>query len=293
MTKPIVVAMEASASSIEALEEALPIARRRGAEIVMVHATPLPGDENGEYDMISPGVLAGYHSLLKSKLAKTRTEIAEIRQRYLGRGVEISLSLLADVAEKAVATVAEEVDAAFIVVGSKRERGVSRFLLGSVAERVSRFTDRDVLVARGTVENGVYNNVLVAVDFSATSDKAFQRALELTAEGGKITLFHCVQLPPAVAGFVSTDVIAAMQGPVAERLKETAAAGRQRNLDVSVVIEGGYPPEKLREQAQSADLVVMGSHGRRGFRRFLLGSVAEKTIRHAPCSVYIARADPN
>jgi len=293
MAKPIVVAMDLSKPSLTALEEAIPIARRRGAEVVLVHATPMPGND-GSYEWVNPGIVERYREMLKDDLSKTRDLLGEIRERHAGQGAEISVTLASGDAENAISEAAEELDADLIVVGSHGREGLDRFLLGSVAERISRFTKRDVLVARGDHPRGDYKKILVPSDFSKTADRAYDVALSLAAEGGDITLLHCVEVPPAVAGFMTGQVLVDMQAATSKIGEELASAGRARGFNVTVEIAVGYPPTQIREHAGGHDLVVMGSHGRRGFRRFILGSVAEKTIRHAPCSVYIARAaEPN
>ncbi len=283
--------MDLSEPSRLALEEALPIARRRGADIVLVHATPMPETDTA-YEWVNPGIVERYREMLKEDLAKTRSVLSEIRGRHLGQGVEISTSLVSGDAERAIADAAESVDAQLMVVGSHGRSSLDRFLIGSVAERVSRFTNRDVLVARGEKAAGGYKKILVATDFSETAGRAFDAAMSLAATNAAMTILHCVEIPAPVVGFYTGELQVELEASSAKRAESLAVAARAKGISVDVEIFTGYPPSHIRELASGHDVVVMGSHGRRGVRRFLLGSVAEKTIRHAPCSVYLARAVP-
>jgi nucleotide-binding universal stress UspA family protein len=74
-------------------------------------------------------------------------------------------------------------------------------------------------------------------------------------------------------------------------VEETAQRLRAAGLNVSTVVEEGDPKTNIIDHAAHwhADLIVLGSHGRKGIDRFLLGSVSEAVVRHAPCSVEIVR----
>ncbi len=285
---PIVVGVDGSEASIQALEEALPIAHRRGAEIVMVSATPNPDHGTG-IEWLSPGAAAGYRDLLTSQLTQSRQELADIRDRFKGEGARISLSFASGDAERALAEVAESCGAELIVVGPKGKGRVDRFLLGSVAERVSRYTSCDVLVARGSGRPSGYSDIVVTTDFFPAAEGALEKALDLAFEKARVRIYHCVSIPPSVEQFATSEVIAEMEHVTVARLEEVAEAVRQRGFDAHAVFGFGYPPEKIRDEIDDADLVVVGSRGRKGVWRFLLGSVAEKIVRHAPCSVYVSR----
>ena len=111
--------------------------------------------------------------------------------------------------------------------------------------------------------------------------------------------------PPPAAGMVLGDVyadaastsIVEVQKSQQRRAGDTAeaAASEIRRANPSLPVEpiglSGDPRNVIIEQASdwNADLIVLGSHGRAGLRRWLLGSVAESVVRHAPCSVQVAR----
>jgi len=143
-----------------------------------------------------------------------------------------------------------------------------------------------------------YRTILVPYDFSAYATEAVEVALDLGKRfDAKVHLVHVVQTPiygaahldPAVPIAVPNlrDSLSQALGDVA-----TAAEGRIERPVGARVVEGANVAEAICEAAVelSADLVVMGTHGRSGLAHLLLGSVTERTLRCAPCPVLTVRA---
>jgi nucleotide-binding universal stress UspA family protein len=184
----------------------------------------------------------------------------------------------------------KQLDADLSITGTHGRSGLSRFLMGSVAERVVRHYHRNVMVARpGAEHKRAFERILVPTDFSPDAEDALRLALVLIAPGGTIELFHAWDTPPELA--------LEWTGPILDELAEDAnQAGeellkRYQSSERTIVFEsvraGAVTGIEQRLHEREYDLVVMGSHGRRGIKRFLLGSVAEKIVRHAPCSVIV------
>lgn len=147
----------------------------------------------------------------------------------------------------------------------------------------------------------LYKRILVAIDGSSTSDKALDEGIRLAQSGGaSLCLLHVVDELSYVNGFESAmnymNEIVPLMREAGEKL---LAHGRQKALDKGVaadsvlVIGGpGRVSEHVNEQAglANADLIVVGSHGRRGVGRVLLGSDAEQIVRQARLPVLIVRA---
>jgi len=137
--------------------------------------------------------------------------------------------------------------------------------------------------------------ILCPVDFSEGSRHAMDVALALAkASGAELRAVHVLQPVPALVTF--TDPLAQIPGPWAAEDIETVrkdlsafvvAEGRGTGVRAeSVCLQGNTAREILRDaEAVPADLIVLGTHGRSGFTRLLLGSVTEKVLRHAPCAV--------
>jgi nucleotide-binding universal stress UspA family protein len=201
-------------------------------------------------------------------------------------------------ADTALADTARELNADLIVVGSHGRTGVARVLLGSVGEKTVRFASASVLVARGDggVAEGGFRRIVVGTDFSALADGAIARALEVATTGADVHLVHAWHVPPAI-GPETVVAMAELRDALAEdaerRAGELRRAWKGRGREVRFHVETVEAPAQQalveRAEALGADLIVVGSHGRRGVRRLVLGSVAETTARHAPCSVLVAR----
>lgn len=137
--------------------------------------------------------------------------------------------------------------------------------------------------------------ILVAHDFSATSEAALHYALTLaTRFEAIVTVVHAYDIPSMGAPEVlvlATDWLSQITAVARESLDAVVARARKSGVNVDSQLREGSPWREVNEVAQAlhADLIVVGSHGRRGLPRALLGSVAEKVVRTAPCPVLVVR----
>ena len=137
--------------------------------------------------------------------------------------------------------------------------------------------------------------ILVATDFSPDADEALSWAADLgTRFGARVTVVHVMEplapgLPAGytVAGLPERSVIAAELSQHLDRIARTMQAEQGRAVDQELL--SGSPPAAIVKLAGEGrfDLVIVGSHGRTGLKRVLMGSVAERVMRHAPCPVLI------
>jgi nucleotide-binding universal stress UspA family protein len=135
---------------------------------------------------------------------------------------------------------------------------------------------------------GSFKNILVPIDFQSGSDRALDHALAFAPRfEANVTLVHAYSLqPPAYAPGVawpSVDFADAAQ----RALDASVRAAKERYPRVEGILVRGEPWEVILATAKdrAADLIVMGTHGRRGIPRLLIGSVAEKVVRLAPIPV--------
>ncbi len=137
--------------------------------------------------------------------------------------------------------------------------------------------------------------VLLATDLSAASARATEQALELAgrleAELLAVSVIDpgSLRLPGGRFG-TRVDQVRAQREAVAQDL---VARGRRIGVQVNFLIWEGEPGESIVEaaNAEHADLIVVGSHGRGTVGRFLIGSVSDHVVRHAPCPVLVVRQD--
>lgn len=281
----IAVGVDFSEESMVALEQAMAIARHCGADIVMIHTGEVYGRADFELEGKVLAAAERYREILERRHQRARDAIEQLRERHLGQGVEIGQLLVSGFADEVLPEAARDAGAELLVVGTHGRTGIKRFLLGSVAERVTRLADCDVLIARAA-STGPFKNVLVPSDFSPQSARALEAAAAIADRSAAITVLHCSdardfqELPEHVA----SEIDAVIEARAARLTGPHEGAGQS----IRFIHRRGAPAEQIRAIADRFDLICMGSHGRRGVRRMLLGSIAELTVRHAPCSVYVA-----
>jgi len=142
---------------------------------------------------------------------------------------------------------------------------------------------------------GVVSRILAATDFSAASAPAVEQAVRIArSEGAELTLVHVYE-PPGAASFGSyvaspglyDEIEHALRAGAEKSLAPLVEAARKEGVPTSGLVLRGIAHSGITEAAAKirADLIVIGTHGRSGFFRFLLGSVAQKVIAAAPCPV--------
>jgi nucleotide-binding universal stress UspA family protein len=141
-----------------------------------------------------------------------------------------------------------------------------------------------------------FRRILHATDFSRASGPAFAAALALAREAGaSLRLVHVV--PPRGPAVGKDYMALETYHAVARREAETglaamvARAARAGVRAQSVLVEGVPATEIVREARKSrANVIVLGTHGRGGFSRFFVGSVAQRVLQFAPCMVLTVRS---
>lgn len=144
------------------------------------------------------------------------------------------------------------------------------------------------------------SSILVPTDFSAASELALDYAITLADRfGASVHLLHVVEDPfaagvlgPEVYIGASTSVRDKLIDQAADRLARLVAPADRVRLQVTSEVRVGFPAASICEVADGrrCDLIVMGTHGRTGMAHLLLGSVAEKVVRQAPCPVMTLRS---
>lgn len=216
------------------------------------------------------------------------------RLAHLAPTVE-SLTARGDPAQTIV-RIADEAEVDLIVMGA---RGDERdFFMGSVSEKVVALGDTDVLVVRRcekkSEELARSFDALVAVDGSQGSDAGIDAFVDkLRADTATIRLIHVVDsLPPLLEVGSPEGFFSAPRERHARLVLDKAREHlRRRGLSADCDWRLGSPASQILECAREtgSDLIVVGSHGQSRLRGWILGSITQRILRHAPCSVLCAR----
>jgi nucleotide-binding universal stress UspA family protein len=287
--RKILVGTDFSASAERALDTALALAAPTLAEVHLIHALEMIAAPPSPYTVAIP------EDVIRAAREGGRRKLDAAQRKVEARGLATS-AVLGDVpAAPAIAARARELGADLVVVGSHGHTGVKRFLLGSVAEHTVKESTIPVLTVRGEGRAEAPRTIVVGTDFSARAERAVAIAAEWArAFGAQLHLVHAIPfVPPLFAPYdVTVPGTLIDESYVAAGKKLAAIAEQLAGVDAHVSVLSAAPHDALDTIAKHlhADLIVTGSRDLRGVKHALLGSVAERTLRHAPCSVLTVKA---
>ena len=293
-TQPVLIATDLTADSEPALVRGRAHADAIGAPWIVCHVIP---------DVLRHHPLAPRRDENDLALAGGLTkQAADLATEQVGRVLGASpddyrVLIETGNAEDEIVRIAEAEAAVLVVLGAKPRRGAE---LGRVAERVVRYVHTSVLVARPGNATG---KILVGTDFTEASLPAVRFAAMLVEKtGADGTLLHVMQMPSAAAAALGSVATALGSGWVppspmtTAKLEELGSAtldglAKEHGFAHAEQVEGEDAADVLlgRASALGAEMIVMGSRGRSGLSRLVLGSTAEKVIRKADTSVLVVR----
>jgi len=223
--------------------------------------------------------------------------VSSVADRAAEAGIEATTAVLGgeDPIHRTVLTYADEQGVDAIVMGTHGRTGVGRLLIGSVTEQLLRESTVPVVTVREkTTVEWPFEDVLVPIDGSASAHAALSEAIELAKQtDAAVHLVHVVD-----TGLVTGDVDGGLVLEALEEAGEQAldiASDRVAQSAVTTVeasVVSGSPSTAICAYADERDVdaIVMGTHGRTGVERVLLGSVAEGVIRRSELPVFAIKA---
>ncbi len=290
----IVCAVDGSDASKTAAKWAANTAVKRGIPLRLVSSYSMPQFLYAE-GMVPPQEL--YEDLEAETLEKIE-EAKKVAIDYMP-DVDVShqieegspIDMLLDLSEQCT----------MIVMGSRGLGGLSGMVMGSVSAAVVSHASCPVVVVRednAVTEETKYGPVVVGVDGSGVSQKAIENAFkEAQARGAELIAVHTwmdMQVQASLAGLSA----AQQQWQVVEDeqnalLGQRLAGWSERFPDVKVtkVVTRDRPVRALADASEGAQLLVVGSHGRGGFKGMLLGSTSRALLQAAPCPMMVVRPD--
>lgn len=274
LTNNILVAVDFRESSENIIHSATEVAKKIGSKITLIHI--LPKDIENEK----------VGSLVRKAAEE---ELEKISNHLKNKGVELSNSFLkfGTYSEQIIAT-SEAIEASLIILGSGEKLKKDTFQLGTTAGKVIRKSGKPVLIIKKGQELNDIKNIICPVDFSEESSNALNNAIEVSR------LFNAKLIVLSAYNVFNQTITKIDPAEVNRQRKleqeiELKRFLRGRNLEgVDYVLEipGGNPAEEILKAIEkyNADLLLMGTTGKTGLSKILLGSVAERVTKEVLCS---------
>lgn len=301
MYKRILIPIDGSLCSEHTLRWGLQFAKALTAEVTFLHVLENP--LSSTYSL--PGG-ASYAAELRQDLQEAGTASLEnAKLRAKDAGVTCDAFMRED-DHPARAILHAEAAYHLTLMGTHSRRGLDRLFLGSVTEAVLRRSDKPHLILRCPAEdtsapvatgNPTFEQFLLPIDGSACSDRATEEGLGLAKVlGAKVTFLHALE-PPVTVYTMSGSMV--YEPSIREDLRKVAQASLEKaqrraselGVEAAVrLVDADIRAETTILAAEGAsDLTVMGTHGRRGFNRALLGSVTEGVLRQSSAPHLVVR----
>ncbi|HET9701388.1 MAG TPA: TSUP family transporter [Burkholderiales bacterium] len=268
----VLLATDGSEFSAGATRVALEMSKKCNAELTTMSMVLIGADAEGnpveileKAEAEAQEVLARVKAEAAQRGQDTRTELRQGSQPY-----------------KEIVRLADDRRADVIVMGRRGRRGLARMMVGESTRNVIGYADCSVLVVPKAAV--VWSRrILLAIDGSRHSDMAAVVASELARK---------CNLPVAVISVLRPQFDEARRAEGKAAVERVRAALERDGVSVEAAVLEGDPAEQITGYAsgQDADLIVLGSHGRTGLGRLLLGSVTEKVIGQADCPVMAVKA---
>jgi nucleotide-binding universal stress UspA family protein len=238
---------------------------------------------------------------LTHRLNEATEQLADFKQRALHRGIAVSTRIVTGIPSEEINAAAQAEDSDLIIVGTRGKTGLAHVLLGSTAERVIRTAPCPVLAVHmskdaSASDRGVrLERILLPIDFSDCSLDALEYAV-LVAKQAKASIDLLHVLEPVTYGLDFTlshaEERLQQRETLTKRLEDLSSALAVTGVTVKSHLRGGVPVDTILDNVRSLqiDLVIMGTHGRRGLSHMMAGSVAEAVLRRATCAILTVRS---
>ncbi len=268
----ILVATDASPLSADAIKIAIAMCVKSGAHLYPFNMVLT----NPEYEAMAP-------ELVEKAAEDAKTHLESIVAEAARHGV-VSTPVMrsGDRPDVEIVAAAEEINADLIVMGQQGRRGLARMMIGDATLRVIGAATCSVLsVPEGAVM--WQNRILLGTDGSRFADAAAVSAAKIA---------HCCVAPITVVSALVPSHSKQRQQEGREAVERTITELKQDRLDAEGIALPGEADDVIINLAKEkgVDLIVVGTHGRTGFGKVLLGSVSERVIGKANCAVLVVKA---
>jgi len=295
--KRILFATDFSPWAKRAEDYAWSLARSWRASLTVLSVAEFPPGLNPDY--------AVNQQYLAELLKQASSQLVDLTVRAGQRGIAVTTRVATGIPSEEVIAAARAEDSDLIVVGTRGKTGLAHILLGSTAERVIRGAPCPVLTVRmepPDVEDNAslskpitLRKILVPVDFSECSLDALEYAVVVAQQAKASLMLLHVSEPPSYGLDFTIGQSKARRSEVStwtKRLEELVSSHQPSHVPMESQLRGGVPADSILDSARTllCDLIVIGTHGRRGISHAISGSVAEAVLRKALCPVIAVRS---
>jgi len=271
-----------------AIREAIKLAKTCSSKLFAIYVI----ETNPEYETIAP-------QLVEKAEKEARQHLEAVKERASKEGVDCEI--IARQGEDPFKYIVEEASknqVSMIITGRRGRKGIKRLMMGSETARIIGHAPCNVLVVPRAA-NIEFNRIIVATDGSKYSEAAVREAIGIAKRCGStltaISVVHSETASPfdIVHTEMMKETIVEKEQKMAEcTMRDFKEASAKEGISVTGLIYSGKPFEAIVETAKEkrADLIVVGSHGRTGITKLLMGSVTERVIGLSECAVLVVKA---
>ncbi len=290
--RTIITPTDFSELSEAAVRTSAALARRDDATIHLLHSIRLPFFHTNYDANVPQAIWEGIRKGTRERMAETQRSLELAGLSKIGQIVSESQQ-----PAEAIAKSAQELDADLIVMATHGRRGYKHAFLGSVTERTIRTSPVPVLAVKDdSLIEGTLDRILFSSDFSIHSEEAMKLTCTLANRfGAHVDVVHVLEKLPDYLMYGSGEgLVLENQGRAMaiEALNELGQQLEAKGLSHATHLIEGVTADAISDKADrlGSDVIVMGTHGFSGFAHAVIGSVTERTLRLAPCSVLTTRA---
>jgi len=286
-TEKLLLATDGSQFSEGAIRESIRLAKQCSSKLSAISVI----ETNPEYETIAP-------QLLEKAEKATRRHLEAVKEQAVKEGVDCTISVLeGEDSYDLIATEAVKSKTSMIVMGRRGKTGLKRLTIGSTTARVIGHAPCNVLVVPRAAQVE-FKNIVVATDGSKYSAAAASEAIGIAKRNNSMLTIISV-VPAEFATPTDIEIAMSQREHIAEKemhvaeqnAKMVKEAAQKEGVTVRAFVMSGKPADAIIETAKdkSADLIILGSHGRTGLEKLLMGSVAERVIILSPCAVLVVK----
>lgn len=283
----LLLSTDGSEFSEGAIREAIKLAKTCSSKLLVISVV----ETNPEYETIAP-------QLVEKAEKETRQHLEAVKERAAKEGVDCEIiERLGEDPFKYIVEEASKNQAGMIITGRRGRKGLKRLMMGSETARIIGHAPCNVLVVPRAA-NIEFNRIIVATDGSKYSDAAVREAIGIAKRCGSTLIAISVVPSESASPFdivhseMQKGLIAETElGEAEKNVKKVKELAGEAGVMAKGFIYAGRPYDAILEIAKEkkADLIVVGSHGRTGISKLLMGSVTERVIGLAECAALVVK----